>query len=146
MIDLATINERLAKAKEDVAFWERALAVFLDPRIAQVSVAKPVIKLPEPTQLSPGPRPYGELKRKGFEALPDWGSHATVRTSDIVDKLTAAGYMFASITPAVSVNEALVTLESEDKAFMFEKIGNTRYWMKTQPKSTSTAVDVTNDF
>lgn len=135
MIDLKQIDEYLAKAKEDVAFWERARAVFLDPRIAQVSVSEPLDTLPEPIPVSAMPRPYGELKRKVFEALPPWGSGNALTTSAIVAKLMAQGYVFVSKTPAIAVNEALVTLEADGDAFMATKVGNARYWTKMQPKN-----------
>lgn len=134
MIDLKHIDEQLAKAKEDVAFWEKARVVFLDPRISQVSRYQTIDVLPAPAPVSVVQRPYGELKRKVFDTLPEWGIRAGLTTANIVERLTGEGYVFVSKTPAVSVNEALVTLEVEGKAFMFEKVGNTRYWTKAQAK------------
>lgn len=133
MIDLKTINERLAKAKEDVLFWERAKALFLDPRISgQVEPPQAPQTLPLPIPLAITPRPYGELKRRVLEALPDWGQQP-VTTNDLVATIEASGYTFVSKTPAVSVNEALVTLEAEGLSFMVVKQGITRFWTKMQP-------------
>jgi hypothetical protein len=134
MIDLSHIDEQLAKAKEDVAFWEKARAVFLDPRIAQVSRYQTIDVLPSPSPVSTAQRPYGELKRKVLDALPGWALGVPVSTSKIVETLTSTGYVFASKTPAISVNEALVSLEADGDAFMASKVGNTRFWTKPQPK------------
>jgi hypothetical protein len=132
MIDLKTINENLAKAKEDVLFWEKAKALFLDPRISQAFPVR-LNGLPTPTPLNALPRPYGEVKKKVFEALPKWGD-PSVSTSMLVERMEKGGYVFVSKAPAISVNEALVNLEAEGLAFMVEKRGVTRYWTKMQPK------------
>jgi hypothetical protein len=130
MIHLKTIDENLAKAKADVTFWETARAVFVDPRIAQVAPTQPALQAASPNHLQ---RPYGELKKKVLEALPDWGKVA-FSTAMLVEQMEKAGYVFASKTPAISVNEALVNLEAEELAFMVEKRGVTRFWTKMQPK------------
>jgi len=135
MIDLKTINENLANAKADVAFWEKARAVFLDPRIAGIEGERLVLAaLPEPSPVGTvQPRTYGELKKRVYDALPAWGE-APAGTSKLVAVMERSGYVFASKTPAISVNEALVTLEIEELAFMAVKQGVTRFWTKMQPK------------
>jgi hypothetical protein len=132
MIDLKTIDENLAKAKADVTFWETAKALFLDPRIMQATSTKPTPPMAPPAA-GQQPRPYGELKKKVLEALPEWGQ-PPVSTVMLVLQMEEAGYVFASKTPAISVNEALVGLEAEELAFMVEKRGVTRFWTKMQPK------------
>jgi hypothetical protein len=46
-------------------------------------------------------RPYGELKRKVLEALPDWGQKA-VSPSMLVEQMEKAGYVVASKTPGIA--------------------------------------------
>ena len=133
-IDLKTIDEHLAKAKEETAFWERARAVVLDPRIANIAET-PAIKPPPKTALLPGlgppPRPYGELKRKVLEALPEYGSDG-VTTTEIAVVMEQSGYQFATRTPGIAVNEALVSLGDQVK--IVGRRGIAKLWTKGAPK------------
>jgi hypothetical protein len=130
MIDLKTINENLAKANEDVAFWEKARVLFLDPRMAQAASTQ-LTALPTASPVGSQVRPYGELKRRVLESLPEWGERP-LNTNSLVEKMEQSGYVFSSKTPPISVNEALVALEAEGSAFMVEKIGVARFWTKSQ--------------
>ena len=134
MIDLNAINENLAKAKADVEFWEKARALFLDPRITQANSTQ-LTALPAPSPVGPPSRPYGELKRKVLETLPEWKDEGECySTTAIVKKMEARGYVFASKTPAISVNEALVNLDKEGLAAVGNTVNGTRYWIKAPPK------------
>ena len=133
MIDLTTIDERLAKAKEDVAFWERARSIFIDPRISLVELDRERLPVAQPLSPATPHRPYGELKRKVLEVLPPYGSVGTT-TNEIVSGMQRGGYVFASRVPAIAVNEALVSLG--DEAFMAGRRGISKLWtlgeLKTQ--------------
>ena len=128
-LTIQTAKENLAKAREDVQFWENALRLLSDPRIANGGEESKTVATPPPTPPA-SPRPYGELKRRVFAALPEWNQTKVVNTKWIVAKLQADGFVFASKTPAISVNEALVTLEGDELAFMGLKKGVSRYWKK----------------
>jgi hypothetical protein len=144
--DLQTVKQELEKAKAEVRFWEDALRVLTDPRVAGLVKPTPVTgfvisQSPQQAVVAAAAniqRPYGELKRKVFDHLPRWGEHP-VTTTQIVERMEAGGYVFASKTPSISVNEALVTLESEERAFMVTKQGITRFWTRTQPKAGNAA-------
>jgi hypothetical protein len=133
-LDLKTVEANLAKAKEDVRFWEEALRVLRDPRLAEFLTPKAPANITSFTNITqvddePTPivRPYGELKRRVQAALPPQTGQA-VSTAMIVEKMEADGYVFASKTPTISVNEALVNLEKEGIAVVAAQIGPTRFW------------------
>ena len=137
MIDLKTIDERLAKAKEDVAFWESARAVFLDPRISgdeakPVSIGKPAEPRQIQVRLRPAfahPRTYGELKRRVLEFVPDFGTQP-MTTTEIAAAMITSGYSFASRSPTIAVNEALASLG--DRVKVVGKQGLAKLWTKGQ--------------
>ena len=138
-IDLRTAEANLVKAREDAAFWENAIKILRDPRISGALPHSDVagfsfVQAP----VLPTPRPYGELKKRVYEALPNWGI-APVNTNQLVDTMERSGFVFTSKTPSISVNEALVNLETEGLAFMAYKSGVSRFWTKTQKKDQGTA-------
>lgn len=132
MIDLKTIDDNLAKAKEDVIFWENARALFLDPRISQIgeisaSTTVPASLPPADTVIVPAPRPYGELKRKVYETLPAAGQSG-MTTAEISLAMIHDGFIFASRVPAIAVNEALASLG--EQAQVVGKRGLAKLWTK----------------
>jgi len=131
-IDLNTIDEKLAKAKEEVAFWERAKAVFLDPRISQIAAPPTTGNF----SIRPRPRPYGELKRRVWETLPPAG-HPGITTQEIADAMQRSGFVFVSQTPMIAVNEALVSLE--DQVQNVGKRGLAKLWTKGEGKTEAPA-------
>jgi hypothetical protein len=130
-IDLKAINERLAKAKEEVSFWETARALFLDPRMEAISGA---IVPPKQLELvSSGRKPaYGELQQMVLDILPggDVVIDNCVTTADIVGKLEANGYLFQAKEPAIAVNGALVALEEKGLAEWIGKESRSKLWRK----------------
>lgn len=132
MIDLKTIDDNLAKAKEDVIFWENAKALLMDPRISQMGKASGPAPTPEPvppavTVMVPGPRPYGELKRKVYETLPEAGESG-MTTAEISFAMLRAGFVFNSRVPAIAVNEALASLGEQVQ--VVGKKGLAKLWTK----------------
>lgn len=130
MINLKAIDEHIAKAKEDLAFWERARSIFIDPRMAQLDQPsyQDIISLSPLPIMSINPvRPYGELKRKVYEHLPSFGA-AGIMVVDIVRQMQEQGYVFAAKVPAIAVNEALVSLG--DSAYLAGRRGISKLWTK----------------
>lgn len=138
MIDLKTINENLAKAKEDVAFWERARTVFLDPRI-NPSLQYNSLNLPMPFPVAPLHRPYGELKRKIEMVLPDTGE-AGMTTGELVQLLVGQGYVFLAKVPSIAANEALRSLSEEGNAVNVGMRGISKLWTRGKRKDQETTV------
>ncbi|MDR3735206.1 MAG: hypothetical protein P4L10_06675 [Acidobacteriaceae bacterium] len=134
-IDLKTIESNLAKAKLDVLFWEKARAVFSDPRVAAVVGSAELVQ-PRPTLLEQvtAQKPYGELKRRVYALLPGFEDDG-LTTSAIVGMMQNAGYIFASKYPPISVNEALVTLAGEGKARIVGKRGVSNLWTREKVQS-----------
>ena len=138
-LDLQTAKRNLLKAKQDVEYWEQAVRLLSDPR-AMGSEAAPVapsrngsIIIDNHVPL-PAPRaPYGDLKRRVLEQLPPLGD-SPVTTSRIVELMEAGGYTFASKTPTISVNEALVTLEKEGLSYVAAQLGVTKHWTKASKR------------
>ncbi len=129
MIDLKTIDENLAKAKEDVAFWEKARVVFLDPRITQAQQSLPLQSLPVPFPIPPAPRPYGEVKRRVLAVLPE-RDQPGLSTAELADRLTREGFVFVAKVPSIAVNEALRSLLEEGKAVNAGMRGISKLWTK----------------
>jgi hypothetical protein len=126
--------ENLVKAREDVQFWENALRVLRDPRLA--AVAEPNAAPSKPAHREPAPRLYGELKRRVLAALPEWKEGGDCySTTGIVSRMEKDGYVFASKTPAISVNEALVKLQKEGLAIVGANRSGVRYWIKAPPQN-----------
>src|ERR1039458_9461199 len=130
-LSLEAIYERLAKAKEDVAFWERARAVFTDPRIMQDEQNQQ--HTPIATRPSTGPRAYGEQVERVLGVLPSAESRASINTRQSVDLLQKDGYVFQAGDPQVAVNGALVALEGQGLAQQVGKVGNAKLWRKKKP-------------
>lgn len=132
-IDLKTIDERLAKAKEDAAFWEKARAILSDPRMSQGEQNQ------QPTQTerrpSTAPRAYGEQVARVLEVLPSADTRASLTTKQIVEQLQGSGYVFQSSDPQVAVNGALIALEGQGLAQSVGKVGNAKLWRKKKAKS-----------
>ena len=135
-IDLKTIDERLAKAKEEADFWEKARAVLDDPRLRALSGAD--------VQLANGngnqhtvPGAYGSLRSMVYEALPDADANSATRltTTQLVLKLEQGGYVFNAKDPMVAVNGALVALEEKELAEWKDKRGLAKLWRKKRLKS-----------
>lgn len=118
-IDLETIDEHLEKAKKEVAFWELAREVLLDPRISGHGIG-----------IAGAPRLYGELRGKVFGLLPNMDTVPGIRVKQIVDDLKASGYVFTAKIPEVAVNEALVALQRKGQAKVAGKEGIARLWTK----------------
>ena len=136
MVDLKTLDERLAKAKEEAEFWERARTLLADPRMTQVLGENPVNASALETELPPngtttGPRPRGQVRRKVWESLPPYGEReVAVTIREIVNRLTAQGYVFEAKEPEVAVNAALVALEAEHAAQNTGRRGKAKLWTK----------------
>jgi hypothetical protein len=133
-------SENLMKAREDVQFWENALRVLRDPRIAAVDAPEAAPRSSSPAvEKEPAPRLYGELKRRVLSVLPEWKDGGDCySTAGIVKRMEAGGYVFASKTPGISVNEALVNLEKEGLAVIGAKQKGVRFWIKAPPKDQET--------
>src|ERR1700722_18102364 len=121
MVDLKTIDERLAKIREEAEFLERARALLADPRMEQL-LGERIVSSPTPappaatTSISmstngAGRRPHGELKRKVLEMLPPEDSTTPISTKEIVRNLIASGYILQAKDHEMAVNAALVSLE-----------------------------------
>lgn len=127
-VDFKSVDERLAKAREEAEFWERARVLLADPRMEPVlngaQTAAPAISS------LPGGRPYGEVRRKVYEMLPGAGSRPGATTADLEVAMKATGYVFASKLPQVAINEALVALEKNHQARVVGKKGRARLWTK----------------
>lgn len=136
---LESIEERLAKAKEEAEFWEKARAVLADPRLKEIAV--PAVKdgngaLHVPSD-SPMPRVYGELRSSVYAVLPnaDAGIADRLTTPKIVARLQEQGYVFQSREPGIAVNGALVALEDKGLAEWSGKRGNAKLWRKKRQKT-----------
>lgn len=137
-LSLEAIEERLAKAKEDVEFLERARALFFDPRSKAISAPESEpMNVPPACQAPPMPRAYGELKSKVYEVLPavDADGGARLTTQQIVARLLGGGYVFMSKDPIVAVNGALVALEGQGLARNVGKRGKARLWRRDRPQT-----------
>jgi hypothetical protein len=135
MVDLKSIDERLAKAREEAEFWERARALLADPRMAQVlkenENTAPAQDAAQSSNGDGASRPRGQVRRKVWESLPQYGVRETaVTTGEIVAQLTAQGYIFEAKKPEVAVNAALVSLEAEQAAQATGKRGKAKLWTK----------------
>jgi len=133
-IDLKTINERLAKAKEEADFWEKARAVLDDPRLKALS-AQEAESANGASPTMPGA--YGSLRNMVYEALPDVdaGIGLRVTTTQLVSKLQDGGYVFNAKDPMVAVNGALVALEEKGFAEWVGKRGLAKLWRKKRQGS-----------
>jgi hypothetical protein len=138
-IDLKTIDEQLAKAKEEAEFWARARAVLADPRLKAISTTES-----QPTNGASGipsapsvPGAYGELRNGVYAVLPDADANigARVTTQQIVSLLGQRGYVFKSKEPTIAVNGALMALEGKGLAESYGKRGNAKLWRKKKQKS-----------
>jgi hypothetical protein len=135
-IDLQTIEERLAKAKEEAAFWEKARAILEDPRLKDLITPqpRPVSSAQSTFTQAAAPRAYGELKSRVYAVLPDADTYASSTTQQIVDNLIEAGYVFQAKEPTIAVNGALVALEGQGLAEAYGKRGNAKLWRKKRQK------------
>jgi hypothetical protein len=137
-LDLQTIDERLAKAKEEADFWEKARAILADPRLQAMTGAKPADPRPRPiTHSQPPmatamPRAYGELQTHVYEALPepDAGLYHRVTTQQIVESLLERKYVFIAKEPTIAVNGALIAMEGKQLVEWAGKRGNAKLWRK----------------
>jgi len=136
-LNLETVEERLAKAKEEAEFWEKARSVLADPRL-QALTAPP----PHPISLASStftpvaaPRAYGELKNRVHSVLPGADKRAALTTQKIVKTLQDNGYVFTAKDPPIAVNGALVALEAEGLAQCTGKFKNAKLWQKGTPKN-----------
>jgi hypothetical protein len=127
-IDLQTIDERLAKAREDAEFWEKAKEVLSDPRITPLST--PQFRAPATSPSPVAPRLYGEVKQRVYAVLPNADSKASLSTNDIVELLEKQGYVFNAKDSRIAVNGALTALEKQGIAHPVEKVRNARYWRR----------------
>lgn len=142
-IDLQTVEERLAKAKEEAAFWEKARAILADPRLKDLTVPQPRPVSMAPSTFSPTsaatpvPRTYGELKNRVYGTLPspeaNIGERVTIQ--QIVTKLRAEGYVFQAKDPTIAVNGALMALEGQGLSESYGKRGNAKLWRKKRQKN-----------
>jgi hypothetical protein len=143
-IDIATIDERLAKAKEEAEFWEKARAVLADPRLQAISGEKaPTVQRGLSATQSQtiqtaiaGPRAYGELQANVYGVLPeaDAGVNHRLTTQQIVERLQNKGYKFVAKEPAIAVNGALITLEAKGLVDWSAKRGNAKLWRKKRQR------------
>ena len=135
-IDLKTVDERLAKAKEEADFWEKARAILADPRLAAINgdVPRTLTAVPIP-QAMPGA--YGEMQSRVYDALPeaDANSAARMTTQQLVLRMELAGYVFKAKDPMVAVNAALVGLEGKGLAEWHGKRGLAKLWRKKRQQS-----------
>jgi hypothetical protein len=142
-LDLQTIDERLAKAKEEADFWEKARAILADPRLQAMTGTKPADPQPRPVTHSQPPastatpRAYGELQSHVYDALPepDAGLHFRVTTQQIVDRLREQKYVFIAKEPTIAVNGALIAMEGKQLVEWSGKRGNAKLWRKKRPKA-----------
>lgn len=141
-IDLKAIDERLAKAKEEAEFWEKAKAVLADPRVRAISSeevrpANVIRTLFVSGDTSQAAGIYGELRKNVLEILPDAEANIGTRmtTQQIVDLLRQRGYVFAAKEPTIAVNGALMALEGKGLAESVGKRGNAKLWRKKRQKS-----------
>jgi len=133
-IDLKTIEARLAKAKEEAEFWEKARAVLDDPRLKALSgLEVQTVNNATPTI----PAAIGSLRNMVYEVLPDpdAGLMARITTTELVSKLEDSGYVFNSKEPMIAVNSALVALEDKGFAEWQGKRGLAKLWRKKRQKS-----------
>lgn len=132
-LTIQSAKENLEKAKADVQFWENAVRLLSDPRIEGAATASHAPK-------KPAPRPYGELKRRALAALPEWKvGGPCYTTTGIVQRMEQAGYVFASKTPSISVNEALMNLQKEGLTTVGAMKSGVRYWTKAPLKEEAPA-------
>jgi hypothetical protein len=138
-IDLKSIEERLAKAKEEAAYWEKAQAVFNDPRWKDLSVpeSQPVNGVLAKSVAPPVPGAYGSLRAMVHGALPNGDAAAAERktSKDVVSQLQSGGYEFNAKDPIVAVNSALIALEEKGLAESLGKRGLAKLWRKKKQKS-----------
>ena len=131
--DLKTIDERLAKAKEDAEFWERARSILADPRLKEVSAPDSPVPAETPEMAkAPMPKAYGGLQNGAYLTLPPPGTPLLqcLTTRQIVDLMRQGGFQFESKEPMIAVNGALVTLMEKRKAESAGYRGNARLWRK----------------
>ena len=147
-LSLEAIEERIAKAKDDLAFLEKAREVLGDPRIVSIlgSQPRPVTATPTaPSYVAPSvvPRSYGEVKNRVYAVLPDADASiaARVTTQQIVTALQGNGYTFKAKDPWVAVNGALVTLEGNGLAESSGKRGNAKLWRKKTQIAPASGLD-----
>lgn len=133
-LDIKTVDERLAKAKEDAAFWEKARSVLDDPRMRAILGQQAPSGEVEPRTLAarPMPRAYGSLKHNVLAALPgpDADMSQRVTTRQIVATLETKGFVFTAADKEVAVNGALVALKDQGLAEWSGRMGNAKLWRR----------------
>jgi len=122
MLDLATIEQRLTQAKEDVAFYENAKRILSDPRLVGDAVESQ-------GEAVAAARAYGEVRRSVQKYLPALGA-AGMTTAELVSAMQRAGFVFTAKVPIVAVNEALQSLAKSDLAKPVGKRGLSTLWTK----------------
>jgi hypothetical protein len=134
-IDLKDVEERLAKAKEEAEFWEKARTILADPRLNSITA-------PQPRPITPiaapeAPRAYGEMKNSVYAVLPeaDAGIAERMTTLEIVARLQEKGYAFKAKEPQIAVNGALTALEEKGFVEWSGKRGNAKLWRRKRQKS-----------
>jgi hypothetical protein len=129
-INLKDVEERLAKAKEEAAFWEKAHAILADPRLNSLAMPEP--RPMTPTATPEVPRAYGEMKNSVYAVLPeaDAGIAARMTTLEIVARLQETGYVFKAKEPSIAVNGALTALAEKGFAEWSGRRGNAKLWKK----------------
>ena len=108
---IATAQAALQAASEDLNYMKQARVILASPRAAGITFH---VKAEE----EPNAPVYGGLKRSVFACLSETEPQTP---QSIVEMMQARGYTFRSMTPAVSVNEALQTLKSEGKTVLTGK-------------------------
>ena len=143
-IDLKTIDEKLAKAREDLAFWENLRSAFLDPRVTgdDLNIREPKRYLirggAKPSHMHAGRAPYGEIRKRVLEALPPFGQ-TPLRSTEIADAMVRSGYVFKARTPSIAVNGALVALGSS--VHMAKSDGLSKLWTLAPDKDMTDSQD-----
>lgn len=124
----------LAEATKKLEYWRNVRDVVNNPLFAELSsIPASVIMAPsyriETGIPSPSPSQYGQLKRLTLECLPDKGEPVTPQK--LAELIAATGFEFRTRTPAISVNDALNTLQKKGMVrFVGKSSSNAGLWLK----------------
>lgn len=132
------VDAKIEEAKKTLDFWVKAREVVANPLFAELSSAVPAGRMTPPPdrvfvmQSGEAIPIYGALKRRTLDSL----SYQTPMTpQQLADALAKGGYVFRTKTPAISVNDALQTLQVEGKAkFVGRGASNAGLWVRVQEK------------
>ena len=132
LLSIKQVEAKITEAEQALEFWKKALEIVANPLFAELSTTaapelNPRSVTSSPIGISPERR-YGELKRLTLKCLPFEGE---LTPQMLADRISAAGYVFRTKTPAISVNDALQSWQEDGKViFLGRASSNAGLWRR----------------